>query len=468
MPQTIRQVQPGLHPLPSAYNPWVVRLVHAFLPCVMRFRMRPWLPAGITQVEVSSPDRLVSLFQKFQAGKIRLMLAFRHVEVDDPLSGLYLLSRVIGKTARRQGIKLRYPLHVHFLFDRGMPLWGGSWLGWLLSRLGGVSVHRGKHPDWQALRTARELMLNGELPFAIAPEGATNGHSEILGPLEPGVAQMGFWCAEDLQKAGRPETVWIVPIGIQYHYIGAPWPKLDRLMTQLETNMGLPPQPLEPIAENQRPDAYYQRLVRLGEHFLSKMEQFYSRFYHRPLPPKDLPSDRPNITLRLQALLDEALKVSEEYFGISSKGNLSERCRRLEEAAWTYIYRADVSDRTTLSSLDRGLGDWIAEEASLRDTHMRLVESLVAVTGSYIKEKPSFERFAEITLLLFDATARIRGDKYPRRPRLGYRRCRMTVGEPIGVSDRFPAYQVNRRAAREAISTLTADLQRALEATMTS
>ncbi|MBD1911678.1 MULTISPECIES: 1-acyl-sn-glycerol-3-phosphate acyltransferase [unclassified Leptolyngbya] len=468
MPQTIRQVYPGLNPLPSAYNPVVVRLVHAFLPLVMRFRTRPWLPAGITRVDVSNPERLASLYQQFQAGKVRFMLAFRHVEVDDPLSGLYMLSRMIPKAAREKGVKLRSPLHVHFLFDRGMPLWGGPWLGWLLSRMGGVSVHRGKHPDWQALRTSRELMLNGELPFAIAPEGATNGHSEILGPLEPGVAQMGFWCAEDLQKAGRPETVWIVPIGIQYHYIGAPWHNLDRLMTQLETNMGLPPQPLEPLADDQRPDAYYKRLIRLGEHFLTKMEQFYSRFYHRPLPPKDLPPDAPNITRRLQALLDEALKVSEEYFGVSSKGNLSERCRRLEEAAWTYIYRADVSDRNALSPIDRGLGDWLAEEASLHDTHMRLVESLVAVTGSYVKEKPSFERFAEITLLLFDATARIRGDKYPRRPRLGYRRCQMTVSEPICVSDRFPDYQTSRRAARDAINTLTTDLQHALEATIES
>jgi len=76
------------------------------------------------------------------------------------------------------------------------------------------------------------------------------------------------------------------------------------------------------------------------------------------------------------------------------------RCRRLE-AGWTYIYREDLQDLKALSPLDGGLADWIAEEASLRMLHMRLVESFVAVTGTYVLEKP-FERFAETALLMFD------------------------------------------------------------------
>jgi len=49
---------------------------------------------------------------------------------------------------------------------------------------------------------------------------------------------------------------------------------------------------------------------------------------------------------------------------------------------------------------------------------MRLVESFVAVTGTYVLE-PTFERFAETALLMFDMLARIKGDKLPHRPRLG-------------------------------------------------
>jgi len=87
---------------------------------------------------------------------------------------------------------------------------------------------------------------------------------------------------------------------------------------------------------------------------------------------------------------------------LQAQGSLIERCRRLE-AGWTYIYREDLQDGKALSPLDRGLADWIAEEASLRMLHMRLVESFVAVTGTYVLEKPTVERFAETALLMFDA-----------------------------------------------------------------
>lgn len=471
MPQLIDRVHPGLQPMPSHFYPLLLRLVHGTLPFVLRFRTRPWLPAGITQIEVTNGGPLASLYHQFQAGKIRLMLAFRHVEVDDPLCALHLLSRSLPQIARQQGLKLQYPLHAHFLYDRGMPLWGGKWLGWLLSGLGGVAVHRGKPLDWQSLRAARELLKNGQFPLAVAPEGATNGHSEMIGPLEPGTAQLGFWCAEDLLKAGRSETVWIVPIGLQYRYVTPPWPALDRLMSQLELDAGLPVQSLSHVAETERESAYYQRLLRLGEHLLTKMEQFYARFYHRPVPPKQALSESDHSTestigIRLQALLHEALQVAEEFFGLPSKGNVGERCRRLEEAGWTYIYRQDVEDPSQLPALDRGLADWVATEASLHLIHMRLAESFVAVTGCYVREKPTIERFAETTLLIFDLMARVRGDKYPKRPRLGYRRAHVTIGDPISVSDRWPTYHQNRQAARTAIATLTQDIREALEKTI--
>jgi hypothetical protein len=436
------------------------------------------LPSGISQVTVSNVDTLVDFFHQFQQGKVRFMLAFRHIEVDDPMCGLYLLSRLVPAAAKRRGISLHYPLHTHFLYDRGMPLWGGKGLGWALSLMGGVSLHRGRHPDWRALRIARNLMENGRLPLAVAPEGATNGHSEVLSPLEPGVAQLGFWCADDLVKAERAETVWIIPVGLQYHYPNPDWQRLDGLMGRLEAASGLSIWSLRNPDNEERSHQYNQRLLRLGTHLLTKMEEIYRRFYHRSVgeaqssTPESLEElfQESSETLvdtlnqRLHSLMDNALSIAENYFGISSKGNFSDRCRRIEEAGWTYIYRQDVEKSGTMTSLDRGLGDWVAEEASLHQLHMRLVESFVAVDARYTLDKPSFERFAETTLILFDLLARVRGDKLPARPRLGLRHAHFTVGKPISVSDRYPAYQTSRTAARKAIADLTEELRQALQA----
>jgi hypothetical protein len=311
--------------------------------------------------------------------------------------------------------------------------------------------------------------------MAAAPEGATNGHNEIVSPLEPGIAQMAFWCVEDLLKAGRSEQVFIVPVGIQYRYVEAPWKPLEKLLSELEAASGLPVEQQSPFDvstqdSNEVKNSLYRRLYRLGEHLLSLMEEFYTKFYHQTLPTastkateKGLPDSYEQFAARLHALLDTALQVAEQYFDIQPKGNLVDRCRRLEQAGWDWIYREDIKNIEALSPIERGLADRIAEEASLKMWHMRLVETFVAVTGKYVLEKSTVERFAETTLLMWDMSTRIKGGNPFHRPRLGKQWVQMTVGQPISVSDRWEAYQANRRSAKLAVADLTHDLQTALE-----
>ncbi|HEY9599808.1 MAG TPA: 1-acyl-sn-glycerol-3-phosphate acyltransferase [Cyanophyceae cyanobacterium] len=461
--------QPPLEFIPPALNPLVLRVSQQLLPFWMRSH------TAITDIQANNVEGLVDLYRQFQEGKIRFLLAFRHPKVDDPFCMAHLLWRLVPKVAKQQGISLQYPTHAHFIYDRGIPLWAGSKLGWLYSRLGCTPIQRGK-ADWMGLRSARDLFANSQLPMAAAPEGATNGHNEIISPLEPGIAQLGFWCVEDLLKAERSQQVLIVPIGIQYRYVEAPWNSIETLLSELEEACGLPQEELQVEAFNQLTKlqaleaSLYQRLYRLGEHLLSVMEEFYSRFYHQALPKVETYSkiDAVNLgnealAVRLQSLLDVALKVAEEYFNLAPKGNVIDRCRRLEQAGWNYIYREDLKTTKTLSPLKRGLADRIAEEAYLRMWHMRLVETFVEVTGHYVLEKPTVERFAETTLLLWDMVTRIKGGNPFERPRLGSQRVEMTVGQPLSVSERYPVYQTSRHAARQAVADLTKDLQHSLE-----
>ena len=197
------------------------------------------------------------------------------------------------------------------------------------------------------------------------------------------------------------------------------------------------------------------------------MEEFYRRFYHQDIPKtiSTVESASPNEVLiaRLNRLLDKALQVAEQYFAVQPQGNFIDRCRRLEEAGWNYIYREDLPDINTLPPFKRGLADWIAEEADLRMRHMRLVESFVAVTANYIQEHPTSERFAETTLLIFDMLSRIKDTTLPGRPSLGWRKAQITVGEPISVTERWLSSQTDRQAARQGVANLTKDLQVALE-----
>ncbi|PMB38820.1 glycerol acyltransferase, partial [Fischerella thermalis CCMEE 5330] len=295
MTDVINQAQPPLEFIPPAFNPSALRVIQLGLPSYLRWK------TAISQIEADNVEVLVNLYRQFQEGKIRFLIAFRHPQATDPLCLGYLLSRLVPRVARQQGISLQHPIHAHFIYDRGITLWAGSQVGWIASKLGATPIQRGK-ADWTGLRSARDLFANGRFPMAAAPEGATNGLSEIVNPLEPGIAQMGFWCAEDLHKAGRDEQVLIVPIGIQYSYVADPWGAIANLLTKLETYSGLPSTHSHPHL----PSFLYPRLLSLAERLLSLMEDFYTRFYHQKLPEIPAKSEEINIFIaaRLNALLN--------------------------------------------------------------------------------------------------------------------------------------------------------------------
>jgi hypothetical protein len=148
----------------------------------------------------------------------------------------------------------------------------------------------------------------------------------------------------------------------------------------------------------------------------------------------------------------------EDSFGLQPRGDLASRCRRLEQAGWERIHPADGG--VGRSRLERGLADRLAEETERRLWHMRLVETFVDVSGSYVHERPSQERFADTLLLLWDTRCRLLGVSPANRPRLGPRRARISVDTPIVIDGRLEAYRADRRRA---VADLTDELRQRLE-----
>jgi hypothetical protein len=442
-------VEGPLRPIPPAFDRRVLALLHGALPVLLRLRLFAWLPAGLRGLEVANGDTLCRCLHRFHVGEIRLILAFRHSEVDDPLAALWLLSRDQPRRARRLGLSIGRPVHAHFLFDRGMPLWGGAGLGWLLGRLGGVSLRRGRQPDWAALRQARRLVREGRFPFALAPEGATNGHGERIGPLEAGGAQLGLWCLEDLEHRGDGREVLIVPIAIQYFCRCQTWRPVRRWMGSLERELGLPPWP-ERTATGV---ALLPRLERLEEGVLERLERVEGLPATASLP---LPE-------RYQRLRERCLAAAEARLDLLATGSPERRCRRIEEAVWQRVHPDDLPPLEQLSPVDRALADWRADEAALAERHMRLAETFVAVSGSYVRDRPSLERFQETTLLLHDALARLRGEGPSGRPRLGARRVRITVGEALSVREFQAGAGAGRPGRQRVIEALNGAIRASFE-----
>lgn len=448
-------VQPALEFIRPAYNPLVRYAAKGILPSWLRYN------CDIFDVRIDNSMELVKLYEQFQQGKMRFMLAFRHPAVTDPPCIAQLLWNQLPKIARQQKIALRSPVHIHFIYDRGIPIWAGDSVGWFISKLGGTPIRRGTL-DRIGLRSIRDLFLNGDFPMAAAPEGATNGHNEIVSPIEPGIAQFGFWCQEDLIKAQRNETVAIAPLGIRYFYSSAPWQYLERLLSELEVDSGFKDSPANTMGlvngitpTKSQETELYDRMYALAEYLLSLMEEFYRKFYQQKIPTAD--SDLPS---RLPALLDAALRVAEQSFGIKPNGNISDRCRRVEQAAWNRIYRDDLNEIEELAPAVKGLANLVASEAELRIWHMRLVETFVSVTGHYVAENYTVERLADTLLLLWKMVVKLKGESNAKPPYLGKKWVQLTAMPSLQIANYWEQYQQNRR---QAVAGLTQDLQQALE-----
>ncbi len=439
-------VQPPLRFIPPLRRPWVRLLLRSLLPLLHRCQ-------GVWRIEVAGGIELARLFWAHQRGELRLLLAFRHPSTRDPLVLAWLFWSALPRLARRQGLRLSRPSHALFLYDRGVPLWAGAAVGWLLSRLGGIPIQRGKL-DRQALRLARDVAARGPFPLAIAPEGATNEHGDLIAPLEPGLAQIAFWTCDDLAAAGRDEPVLIVPIGVRYELLRPSWQRIDQLLLLLERQLGVgaaaagDPACLSPQARR------YSRLQAVSMALLGAMEVFYRQAHGLVFDPT-----APFIE-RLARLREAMLGLAEARFGLRPQGTLQERCRRIEQAGWERIYR---SDRQELSPVALGLADWTAAEASLCLEHMHLVEPFAAISGHYVAEAPTVDRYAEVLQILWRAVAWIEGRPGASPPSLGRSRARLQVQAPIEVTERHSAY---RRDRRQAVEALTAQVRQGLEATL--
>ena len=83
----------------------------------------------------------------------------------------------------------------------------------------------------------------------VAPEGATNNLSGEMAPLEPGVAQLAFWAAEDLEKANDERPLVVLPMAFTTAG-GTPTGSPRSALASLERHLGIsPPTPAWTISE---------------------------------------------------------------------------------------------------------------------------------------------------------------------------------------------------------------------------
>jgi len=346
----------------------------------------------------------------------RVVLTPNHPEGVEP----YVLFRLAGIL----GDEFNY-VAAKEAFEKPAPAF--RWLSWLglyapiMQKLGVYSVVRGT-ADRDCFRTTRELLVKGERWLVLFPEGEVCWHSELLMPLQPGVAQFGFWALEDLSKSGKTPPLYFVPVAIRFLFAADVRPAIDRSLGRLEHKLRLEPSPSLPR---------YDRLRRIGEAVLAKNE---ARYGVKPAPEATL-------NQRIQEAKELIVSRIAAAVGVPQDRNVPvlERVRELFNAL----------DRVVHENYGEGAYEHQVRSLTPQETQTLYSElyrmlHIIAFQDGYVKQTLSAERF-------YDVLGQLEWEVFRRRSYWGPRRVKVKVGEPINLTEKLGAYRQNKRVAREEV-----------------
>lgn len=439
---------------PSRFSA-LVRLID---PLIMRAYLR--LALKFSAIEIRSPERVLHALRDFQAGRTRLIVAFRHAYGDEPQLLFHVFNSIIPRLAKRGGGPLPRSPRVRMVHDYAVPLWGGAFIRFILPRAGAVPVYHVK-TDMASIKEIRSIALDDPCPLALAPEGQISYHSETLPRIEQGTARIGFWCADDLEKAGRPEKAMILPLSIHYRYDPRDEKKVRLAVSRLYALCGL-----RPVRFEANDLSGLQAGIEAIEARALEFAEAYYESARGPALPEPSSCGAADRQSRWETLQQAALDAAERTLGLSCGGDVMQRVYRIRQECWDRIYPETPLEGC--SPVQRALAHRRAGEAWYAMRHMEFVDLMAYYDAAYPAGRtasgPTFDRIVETAVNLQDLCARLMGGNITTRPNAIRKKAVLVPGPLIDLSARLPAYRQNaRQAAREATAELAQSFENCIE-----
>ena len=389
---------------PPKPNKTVIQVAKAFMPLINRLYLK-----GLTlEVDTESIDRL-----KMTDGH-PTVLAPNHAAHADP-TVMFLLSKRLSQwyyymTAREAYDKWKF---------KGLC---GLFLQWC----GAYSIVRGT-ADRNAFRTTREILVKGDSPIVIFGEGEISRQNDTVMRFERGVTQLCFWALDDMQKAGISKPLYIVPIGIKYHYPQDMWDAIDAALTKLEHAI-LP-------AIERKPIERYERLRRIGVTVLRTLAAEYQYKVDETVP----------LDVHIQNLKEQILAHAEQIMGIHTDADVLTRVRALKNLVDAEVYK----DIEQMTEYEQKIHEELLQKFQQFYPDLERLINFIAISDGYVATEPSPERFLEVIIRLEKevfGTAKMRG------PRV----ASLRVGEPKNLRDCYDTYKSQKK---ETVEQITLELE---------
>ncbi len=438
---------------PSSPSAPALSLLRFLAPFYMRFVLK------FNGISIHRLDQILSAFRDFQEKRTRLILAFRHPYGEEPQLFSYVFDVLLAHKARQGGNPLPRRPHARFVHGYEVVFWGDALIRWVLPRIGAVPVYHVKF-DAAGLRAIRTILRDDACPLALAPEGQVSYRSETLPRLEQGSVRMGFWCAQDIEKAGRTERVIILPLSVHYQFDPHDANKLMEMIERNEAACGMSRLPSGSPAP-----ALRERLAALETSILSITEAHYAKTYRYTPPISE--TKAPGMDgaamrqIRWNGLMDASLDLAEHALGIAGNPQKPEdrinRVYRIRQHGWDRVYPEEAG--SSACAFQKGLDDRRTGEAWYAMRHMEFVDLMYYLDSEYLEDKsgtgPSFNRLVETAYNLDDLISRLTGGNFSNRSNVMRKKAIIIPGPGLDISARLADYQTDWK---EAVRTATAAL----------
>ena len=384
---------------PPKPNTAAIQILQAFMPLINRL----WLKGLTLDVDAESIARL-----KMTDGH-PTVLAPNHAARSDPAVIFHLSKQVSQQycymTARET-------------FDKGKF----GLCSFLLQRFGAYSIVRGT-ADRNAFRTTRKLLSEGEWPLVIFAEGEISRQNDTVMRFERGIVQLCFWALDDMAKAEIDKPLYVVPIGIKYHYPQEMWDDIDAALTELEDHI-LPPADRTPVER-------YERLRRIGVAIFKTLAVEYQYKVDETVP----------LDMHIQKLKEQILSHAEKIMGIDSDADVLTRVRGLKNLVDAEVYR----DIEQMTEYERKIHEELLQKFQQFYPDLERLINFIAISDGYVAEEQSPERFLEVIIRL---EREVFGTSKMRGPRV----ASVRVGEPVNLREHYDTYKAQKRETVEQIT----------------
>lgn len=375
--------------VPPRENRLLIRLANSLLPTFSHAL------GNLRDVQVSEED-----LQHLRAlGPQRAILTPNHPTGNDPLV-MFWISRLLGQP---------------FNYLAAREVLDGL-KGWFMNRMGTYSVIRGV-PDRESLRTTRRLLAELNRKVVIFPEGEIYEHNDTLLAFQSGVAQIGFWALDDLQKSGGDPSLPVVPLAIKYRCTDYPRLAIESSLKDLESALDLPIAPRTPA---------YPRLRRIADRVLASLERGEGL----------KPEEGGELSTRIIRVRQKALERVAQAIGttVDVRQPPADQLHLLfhELKSWVGLPPADASD------YDERLYRQRVEIAAPLFLDLHRLQNFIALTGDYVAAEATAERFLDVLGRLEKEVLGAVRHNVPRE-------AMVRIAEPIALGERYEAYRQNKR-----------------------